>query len=102
MKTTRRKKLEIIVEAPVLRHVEAFLAETGVRGWTVLPSLEGAGTSGAWHSAGFTAGEEKRLIMALVSQSVADKALERLAIFFEDYPGVVCVTDVEVLRAERF
>jgi hypothetical protein len=37
MQTDSRKKLEIIVEAPTLRRVEAFLGGGGVRGWTVLP-----------------------------------------------------------------
>lgn len=102
MQLTRRKKLEIIVEAPVLRRVEGFLSEAGVRGWTVLPSLAGAGDSGEWRSGDFTPGQEKRLILALVSGEVAEKVLERLADFFADYPGVVAVSDVEVLRGEKF
>jgi nitrogen regulatory protein PII len=102
MQTSRRKKLEIIVEAPVLRRVEAFLAEAGVRGWTVLPSLEGAGAHGEWRAGDFTPGQEKRLVFAVATAEVADKVLERLAAFFADYPGIVCVTEVEVLRAERF
>lgn len=102
MQLTRRKKLEIIVEAPVLRRVEAFLSEAGVRGWTVLPSLAGAGDSGEWRSRDFTPGQEKRVILALVSAEVAEKVLDRLADFFADYPGVVAVSDVEVLRGEKF
>ena len=86
----------------MLRRVEAFLAEAGVRGWTVVPSVEGAGAHGEWRSGDFTPGQEKRLLWAIVSDDVAERALARLAIFFEDYPGVVCTSDVEVLRAERF
>ncbi|MBA4795347.1 P-II family nitrogen regulator [Phenylobacterium sp.] len=102
MQLTRRKKLEIVIEAPVLRRVEAFLSEAGVRGWTVLPSLAGAGDSGEWRSGDFTPGQEKRLILALVSSEAAEKVLARLADFFADYPGVVAVSDVEVLRGEKF
>ena len=102
MRTTSRKKLEIIVEGPVLRRVEAFLEEAGVRGWTVLPSLKGHGSGGEWTSGDFTPGQEKRLIMAVASAEAADLVLERLGRFFADYPGIVMVTDVEVLRAERF
>jgi nitrogen regulatory protein PII len=100
--TTTRKKLEIIVEAPVLRRVESFLEEAGVRGWTVLPSLKGHGSGGDWTSGDFTPGQEKRLIFAVATAEVSDRVLERLAAFFADYPGIVVVTDVEVLRAERF
>lgn len=102
MQLSKRKKLEIIVEAPVLRRVEGFLAEAGVRGWTVLPSLAGSGDSGGWRSGDFTPGQEKRLIFALVTAEVAERVLERLADFFADYPGVAAVSDVEVMRGEKF
>jgi nitrogen regulatory protein PII len=102
MQTTARKKLEIIVEAPVLRRVETFLEEAGVRGWTVLPSLKGHGSGGDWSAGDFTPGQEKRLIIAVAAADVAERVLERLGRFFADYPGIVVVTDVQVLRAERF
>jgi nitrogen regulatory protein PII len=102
MQMTSRKKLEIIVEAPTLRRIETFLEEAGVRGWTVLPSLKGHGSGGEWTSGDFTPGQEKRLIIAVLASEMADAVLERLGPFFEDYPGIVVVTDVQVLRAERF
>ena len=102
MQMTSRKKLEIIVEAPTLRRIETFLEEAGVRGWTVLPSLKGHGSGGEWTSGDFTPGQEKRLIIAVLASEMADAVLERLEPFFEDYPGIVVVTDVQVLRAERF
>lgn len=102
MRTVTRKKLEIVVEAPVLRRVETMLIEEGVRGYSVFAGLEGAGEGGGWRREGFTDAEVKRLVWAIASQEAADRVLERLAVFFADYPGVVCVSDVEVLRAERF
>lgn len=102
MQTTPRKKLEIIVEASLLRRVEQLLDDAGVRGWTVLPSLEGHGSGGDWSSGDFVPGQEKRLILAVASSAVADGVLDRLSTFFSDYPGLVFVSDVEVLRAERF
>jgi nitrogen regulatory protein PII len=102
VQTTSRKKLEIIVEGPTLRRVESFLEEAGVAGWTVLPSLKGHGSGGEWTSGDFTPGQEKRLVLAVLTAETADRVLERLARFFEDYPGIVVVTDVQVLRADRF
>jgi nitrogen regulatory protein PII len=86
MQMTSRKKLEIIVEAPTLRRVETFLEEAGVRGWTVLPSLKGHGAAGDWTSGDFIPGQEKRLILAVLTSEVAERVLERLGSFFEDYP----------------
>ncbi len=102
MQTTGRKKLEIIIEATVLRRVEQFLDEAGVRGWTVLPSVEGHGSGGDWTSGDFTPGQERRMIVAIAADDVARRALERLSAFFADYPGIVFISDVEVMRGERF
>jgi len=102
MQTTKRKKLEIIVEVLVLRRVEGFLVEAGVRGWTVLPSLAGASASGEWRSGDFVPGQEKCLIMAIATEDVAACALDKLSAFFADYPGVVCISEVEVIRSDRF
>lgn len=102
MQTTGRKKLEIIVEASVLRRVEQFLTDAGVRGWTVLPSVEAHGSGGDWTSGDFTPGQERRLLVAVAASDVAQRALERLSDFFADYPGIVFISDVEVLRGERF
>lgn len=102
MQTTGRKKLEVIIEATVLRRVEQLLHEAGVRGWTVLPSIEGHGSGGDWSSGDFTPGQERRMIVAVAGADVAAQALDRLAGFFADYPGIVFVSDVQVLRPERF
>ncbi len=101
MPTVARKKLEIVVEAPVLRRLEAILSEEGVRGWSVFRSTEGAGSHGEWRS-DFPAVQEKRLVWAVTSADTAERVLQRILPFLEDYPGVVCVSDVGVLRPDRF
>jgi len=100
MPTVARKKLEVIIEAPVLRRLETILQEEGVRGWSVFRSVEGAGSHGEW-SSGF-ASTEKRLVWAVTNAETAERVLDRILPFLEDYPGVVCVSDVGVLRPERF
>ena len=100
MPTVPCKKLEIVVEAPVLRRLEAILAEEGVRGWSVFRSVEGAGSHGEWRSD--FAATERRLVWAVTSAETAERVLDRLLPFLDDYPGVVCVSDVGVLRPERF
>jgi PII-like signaling protein len=100
MPTVARKKLEVIIEEPILRRLEAILAEEGVRGWSVFRSVEGSGSHGEWRS-GFAA-TEKRLVWAVTNAETAERVMTRLLPFLDDYPGVVCVSDVGVLRPERF
>ncbi len=85
----------------VLRRLETILEEEGVRGWSVFRSIGGAGSHGGWRS-DFTDAQEKRLVWAVTNAETAERVLQRILPFLEDYPGVVCVSDVGVLRPERF
>jgi hypothetical protein len=44
----RKKRIEIILEAPAMNRLSAALEAAGVTGYTVLPVLAGKGKTGAW------------------------------------------------------
>lgn len=101
MQTYTRKKLEILIEAPLLKRAEEVLGELGVAVFTVFDGREGRGL----HAGGRAAGVmelEQRLIIAITSPETAEKAFLRFGELFQRYPGVIFASDVEVLRAERF
>ncbi|MGE0386882.1 MAG: DUF190 domain-containing protein [Gammaproteobacteria bacterium] len=96
-----RKKLDIFIEAHALDQLESALARAGFKGWSVFSGIEGAGAHGAWRQSG-VAESEARLVVAIGTQEAADHALAWLAGYFADYPGIVAVSDVSVMRSERF
>lgn len=102
METFRRKRLEIIVEAPMLEALERILGEIGVSGYTVLAGREGSGSGGRWIEEGFTSALEKRVVIAVTTAETADKVFTRLKTFFQRYSGVVFASDVDVMRGEKF
>jgi PII-like signaling protein len=102
MDLVKRKKLEITVEGAILRRVEELLVTAGVKGHTVLHGAGGRGEGGRWSEDLLTRAEQKVLIYAITSAERADKVLEALREIFATWPGIVAVTDVEVMRAERF
>lgn len=102
MLTHTRKKLEILVEAPILKTVEGILDAAGVHVYSVFDGREGRGLSGRWTDQSVADALDQRLVWCVTSQEAATKVIERLAQLFERYPGVVVASDVEVLRAERF
>ena len=102
MTRATRRKLEIIIEAPMVGQVERILADEGVRGWSVFAGVEGRGVTGEWRADGFSGAEEMRLVIALAGDDAAERVLTRLAAFLDEYPGIVCDSEVRVLRAERF
>lgn len=101
MDLTPRKKLDIFIENHALQHVEAMLGEAGFKGWSVFTGMEGAGAHGAWRQTG-VADAEACLVIAIGGDKAAGAALDWLSDYFQTYPGVVSVSDVSVMRGDRF
>lgn len=101
MNLTPKKKLDIFIEAHALQRLEAMLGETGFKGWSVFAGVEGSGAHGAWRQTGVAEGGAC-LVIAIGGEDAANAALEWLRDYFTIYPGVVSVSDVSVMRGERF
>ena len=52
MKTYPKKRIEIIIEAPLSRRMTEQLDRAGVTGYSIIPLLGGKGLSGSWSSDG--------------------------------------------------
>jgi hypothetical protein len=101
MELVARKRLDIFIEAHGLAPIEAMLGQTGFKGWSVFEGVEGSGAHGAWRQTGI--GESgARLIVAIGSAQAVEAALDWLADYFRTYPGVVAVSEVSVMRGDRF
>ncbi|MDZ4775152.1 MAG: hypothetical protein SGJ23_00020 [Alphaproteobacteria bacterium] len=96
-----RRKLEIFIEAHALESLEAMLATSGFKGWSVFEGYEGAGVHGQWRQTGI---DEKglNLLIAIGDEQACESALHWLEDYFKIYPGIVAVSDVQVMRGERF
>lgn len=103
MQTYPKKRLEIIIEAPVLRRLERLLTEERVTGYTVLPAIGGAGQEGSWSREGLV-GEAGRMVavVCIVGPERLDGLLERIFALVSRQIGVVAVSDCQVVRGERF
>jgi PII-like signaling protein len=102
MQLVTRKKLEIFVEAHALARVESMLKEVGAKGWSVFNGVEGAGASGSWRQSPVESGGDMHMIVTVVSPAACDRALQWLTTYFSTYRGLVAVSDVNVLRPDRF
>lgn len=101
MNFSTRIKLEIFVEAHAVDEIERMLKRVGFKGCSVFAGVEGAGSHGTWRQTGV---EEAgmRLVVTIGAESAAQAALVWLENYFAAYPGVVAVSEVKVLRADRF
>ncbi|MBL8558386.1 MAG: DUF190 domain-containing protein [Hyphomonadaceae bacterium] len=101
MDLVARKKLDIFIEGHALARLEAELGRAGFKGWSVFAGIEGAGAHGAWRQTGIAEGDA-RLVIAIGAAEAADAVLAWLEAYFREYPGVVAVSDVGVMRGDRF
>jgi PII-like signaling protein len=103
MKTYPKKRIDIMVEAPLMQRVLTLLDQQGVSGYTVLSVLAGRGKDGAWHRDGVV-GRAGALVMiiCILDETRVDEVLQPLFKLVSRQIGIVTVSDVQVIRPEQF
>ena len=103
MELVQRKRIEIVVEAAILRAIRRCLDEQGVTGYTVLPVKGGRGEAGEWSREGqISMAGEMSMVICLTSDERADAVIEAALPLLRRGLGVISVSDVGVVRSERF
>jgi len=103
MKSFRKKRIDIIVEAPLVSRVIAIFDEHDVSGYTVIPAISGRGNVGLWqrdsHARRISSAV---LIFCVVDESREDELLEPLFELVSRQIGIITVSDVRVIRGDKF
>lgn len=103
MKTFQARRVEITIEAVMERRLTDALDAAGVTGYTILPVLGGSGRSGRWSREGQISRAAGMIaIVCIIRASNLDKVLETVFSIVDRHYGVVCVTDCEIVRPDRF
>ncbi|MEI4196334.1 P-II family nitrogen regulator [Roseovarius sp. E0-M6] len=103
MQTHLAKRVEITIEKVMESRLTTALSDAGVTGYTILPVLGGSGRSGEWSRAGQVSRASGMVqVICIIRPDRLDTLLDAAFTVVERHIGVVCVTDCEVLRAERF
>jgi PII-like signaling protein len=103
MKTHPKKQVRIICEMPILRRLRTLLARSPITGYTILPVIGGAGSEGEWSREGMI-GDAGQMVVILVilDQKELDAFLDDIYSVISDQIGIITVSDVEVVRPDRF
>ena len=103
MQTHKAKRVEITIEKVMQSRLTDALHDVGVAGYTILPVQGGSGRSGEWSRSGQVSRAEGMVqVVSIVRPEKLDPLLEAAFAVVNSHIGVVCVTDCDVLRAERF
>lgn len=102
MPLARKKKVEIVVEAPRAEALIEMIERMGAKGYTVVPGVSGKGHRGVRGEGELSDVFRNTLIVVIAAEPVAQRIVEASQSLLEDYAGIVVVSDVEVVRDEHF
>lgn len=100
---TARKRIEVLVDRPLLKRVKALAVDAELNGFTVLPTLEGAGNGGEWFDERVSGGAGSKVIfLTIQTEEKASRFLDLLEPLLESYGLIVAVSTSEIIRPEKF
>lgn len=101
--THKKKRIEIMIEAPALDRVTGALDRLDATGYTVMPALSGRGRGGNWQRDDVFADTARIVcVVCITDASRVERILEAIKDVVMRYIGIVSVGDVEVIRSEHF
>ncbi|HXI06530.1 MAG: DUF190 domain-containing protein [Bradyrhizobium sp.] len=103
MQTHPKKRIDLIIEMPLLRRITELFDKAGVSGYSVLPVIAGRGHSGSWSAEGQVSEVgQMAAIICIVDAAKLDGVLDEIFAFVKKQIGFVTVSDTAVVRPERF
>jgi nitrogen regulatory protein PII len=98
MRLQPKKRVEILVEAPLLRRVLTALDELGVPGYSLMDIVGGRGGGNAWAETDEIGNVSRMLcVISLVEPDHLESILTRIAGIIAGRTGVTAISDVEVI-----
>lgn len=102
MRMLARKRVEIFVEAPLLRRVVSALDELGVPGYSLMDIVGGRGGGPAWDESGEIGNASRMVcIVSLVDPDLTETILHRLSGIIAGRIGVTAISDVTIMTGEN-
>lgn len=97
-----KKKIEIVVETPMVRRVLEIIQECGGKGATVFRISRGQGQSGDWSDKDPGSATDMQMVMVITGPRRAEVIRDTVFEALTDYRGMILLSDVEVIRNEHF
>jgi len=104
MQTYRKNRIEIVIEQALVPRLSELLdAEEGVRGFTVIPVHAGSGAHGLWSRDGqISDADGMYVVICIIDVQFKDAVLDAVFPFVERRAGFVTISEVDVVRSDRF
>ncbi len=98
-----RHRLELIIERMAVSRACNILEAAGLTGYTILPALAGYGGGNRWsRDTDISAAGDMVVIISIGTEERIRAALQQMEKLLSAHIGVLNVSEVSVLRPERF
>lgn len=100
--TFHRSRIEVLVDKPIVGTVVAASKAAGIKAYTLLPTIGGEGEHGAWFEDQLTGAQQKQVFLAVTKSEIARRFVELLEPYLESHGLILLISDVEVVRGNKF
>ena len=100
--TVTRKRIEILVDTPLVSRIIRILQDAKVSGWSISHVDAGGGRDGSWQHDELTGAAAKSLVLAIASEANTGVFVDKLAPLLDSHRLLLTIGDVQVVRGERF
>jgi hypothetical protein len=97
-----KKRIDLIVDLPLIPKIVAIGKAAGIEHHTVLSALSGIGTHGSWSDDRISGAMAKANFMTICSAEHAESFVAALEPLLSSYRMIITVTDVGVVRGSHF
>ncbi len=98
-----KKRIELIIEKPAFKRACRVFEECGVTGYTALPCMAGYGNGKRWQrGTDLSASRDMVMVVSIFDENLLPKITEQLENLIGSHIGVLSVSDVKVIRDDKF
>ncbi|MEL7546453.1 MAG: DUF190 domain-containing protein [Pseudomonadota bacterium] len=98
-----KHRIELIIERMAYKRACRLLEAAGMTGYTVLPALAGFGGGNRWQrDSDISMARDMVVIVSIGDEERVQNAIEQIESLLGSHVGVVNISEVRVLRDERF
>lgn len=100
--TVIRKRIEILVDTPLLPRIVDLIRSVDISGWSVLHVDSGGGREGSWQHDDVTGAAAKSILLAVANEAKAKALTDAIEPILESHGLLLLVGNVEVIRGDKF
>jgi PII-like signaling protein len=102
VETVSRKRIEILVDSPLVPRIVHYVREAGISGWSLIHVDSGGGRDGEWRHDEVTGAAAKTIVLVIANEAKAQALINALAPILDSHRLLLTMGEVQVVRGERF